>query len=101
MCLTKYTGARGKGGTNDASAETLSYVTNVFDDAGVAWQTGELGKVDQGGGGTIAKFVSNRNVDTVDIGVPMLSMHAPFELVAKQDVLMTYRAFLAFATAKQ
>ena len=101
VCLTKYTGARGKGGTNDASAETLSYVTNVFDDAGVAWQTGELGKVDQGGGGTIAKFVSNRNVDTVDIGVPMLSMHAPFELVAKQDVLMTYRAFLAFATAKQ
>ena len=101
VCLTKYTGARGKGATNDASAETLSYVTNVFDEADVAWQTGELGKVDQGGGGTIAKFVSNRNVDTVDIGVPMLSMHAPFELVAKQDVLMTYRAFLAFATARQ
>ena len=78
---------------------TLFPYTTLF--RSVAWQTGELGKVDQGGGGTIAKFVSNRNVDTVDIGVPMLSMHAPFELVAKQDVLMTYRAFLAFATAKQ
>ncbi|MEG1640866.1 MAG: aminopeptidase, partial [Ruthenibacterium sp.] len=71
--------------------------TNLLDDAGVLWQTGELGKVDGGGGGTIAKYVANRDVDVIDIGVPMLSMHAPFELVAKQDVYMTYRAFLAFA----
>ena len=75
----------------------MGYVTNLLDAKGVIWQTGELGKVDMGGGGTIAKYVANRNVDVVDIGVPMLSMHAPFELVAKLDVYMTYKAFAAFA----
>ena len=97
VVVTKYTGARGKSSTNDAGAELMDYVTNLLDSKGVIWQTGELGKVDMGGGGTIAKYVANRNVDVVDIGVPMLSMHAPFELVAKLDVYMTYKAFAAFA----
>lgn len=96
VCVTKYTGSRGKSATNDAGAELMAFVTDILDEAGVAWQTGELGKVDQGGGGTVAKYVSKNDVDTVDIGVPMLSMHAPFELVAKLDVYMTYRAFAAF-----
>lgn len=100
VVVTKYTGSRGKYDTNDASAEMMGYVTNLFDAEKVQWQTGELGKVDCGGGGTIAKYVANRNIDVVDIGVPMLSMHAPFELVAKLDVYMTYKAFEAFANAK-
>ncbi len=94
--ITKYTGAGGKSGTNDAPAEFVAEVTNLLDAKGVCWQTGELGKVDQGGGGTVAKFISQKNVETVDIGVPVLSMHAPFELVAKTDVYATYQAFLAF-----
>ena len=94
--LTKYTGVRGKGGSNDASAETMQKVIGYMEDAGVAWQTGELGKVDEGGGGTIAMFMGNMDVDTVDLGVAVLSMHAPFELTAKLDVYYTYKAFLAF-----
>ncbi len=94
--LTKYTGAGGKGATNDCPAEFLAEVRKVFDDAGVVWQTGELGKVDQGGGGTVAKFIANRNIDTVDVGVPVLSMHAPFELISKLDLYEAHRAFLAF-----
>ena len=94
--LTKYTGVRGKGGSNDASAETMQKVIGYMEDAGVAWQVGELGKVDEGGGGTIAMFMGNMDVDTVDLGVAVLSMHAPFELTAKLDVYYTYRAFLAF-----
>lgn len=97
VVLTKYTGARGKSGTSDASAEYLGKITRLFDDAGVIWQTGELGKVDIGGGGTIAMYIANRNVDVVDVGVPVLSMHAPFEVTAKLDVYNTYLAFLAFA----
>ncbi len=96
VVVTKYTGARGKGGTNDANAEMVSFVARLLDDAGVVWQTGELGKVDQGGGGTVAKYIANKNVDVIDIGVPTLSMHSPFELVAKLDVFMTYKAFKAF-----
>ena len=94
--LTKYTGVRGKGGSNDASAETMQMVIGYMEDAGVAWQIGELGKVDEGGGGTIAMFMGNMDVDTVDLGVAVLSMHAPFELTAKLDVYYTYKAFLAF-----
>ena len=94
--LTKYTGVRGKGGSNDASAETMLKVIGYMEDAGVAWQIGELGKVDEGGGGTIAMFMGNMDVDTVDLGVAVLSMHAPFELTAKLDVYYTYKAFLAF-----
>ena len=96
VVITKYTGSGGKGGTNDASAEFMAEVTNIFDSKNVNWQTGELGKVDMGGGGTVAKYISRKNVDTVDIGVPVLSMHAPFELVAKTDVYSAYTAFLAF-----
>lgn len=94
--LTKYTGARGKGGSNDASAETMAKVIGIMEDAGVYWQAGELGAVDAGGGGTIAKFVAHMDVDTVDLGVPILSMHAPFELASKLDVYHTYKAFKAF-----
>lgn len=94
--LTKYTGSRGKSGSNDASAETMTKVINLMDENGVYWQTGELGAVDVGGGGTIAKFVAGMDVDVVDLGVPILSMHAPFELASKLDVYNTYKAFCAF-----
>ncbi len=94
--LSKYTGSGGKGGTNDASAELVAYVRNIFDQAGVIWQTAELGKVDQGGGGTVAMYIANRNIETVDIGVPVLSMHAPFELISKADLYEAHRAFTAF-----
>ncbi|MBR5520634.1 MAG: aminopeptidase [Oscillospiraceae bacterium] len=96
VVITKYTGAGGKSGTNDSTAEFFAEITNMLDAKGLSWQTGELGKVDQGGGGTVAKFVSQKNIDTVDIGVPVLSMHAPFELVTKLDVYSTYQAFVAF-----
>ena len=99
VVVTKYTGSRGKYGTNDANAEMMAYTTSFLDKAGVVWQTGELGKVDVGGGGTVAKYVANRNIDVVDIGVPVLSMHAPFEIVSKLDVYMTYKAFEAFTKA--
>ncbi len=94
--LTKYTGARGKSGSNDASAETMQRVIAYMDEANVMWQIGELGKVDEGGGGTIAQFMGNLNVDTVDLGVPVLAMHAPLEITAKLDVYHTYLAFKAF-----
>lgn len=97
--LTKYTGARGKSGSNDASAETMAAVIKCMDDAKVCWQIGELGKVDEGGGGTIALFMGDRDVDTVDLGVPVLAMHSPFEITAKLDVYETYRAFAAFYEA--
>ena len=94
--LTKYTGARGKSGSNDASAELMAKVIGIMEKEGVYWQIGELGAVDVGGGGTIAKFVASMDIDVVDLGVPILSMHAPFELASKLDVLNTYRAFKAF-----
>ena len=95
MGICKFTGARGKSGTSDASAELVAYLRRLFADNGVVWQLSEMGKVDQGGGGTIAKFMADRNIDTIDAGVPVLSMHAPFELVAKFDCWMTYRGVLA------
>jgi len=95
-CITKYTGARGKSGTSDASAETMSYFTRLFDENNIRWQTGLLGAVDAGGGGTVAKYMANRNIDTVDIGVGLLSMHAPFEIASKADIYETIRAFHAF-----
>ena len=94
--LTKYTGARGKSGSSDASAETMAKVIGIMEENGVYWQTGELGAVDAGGGGTIAQFVAHMDVDVVDLGVPILSMHAPFELASKLDVYNTYKAFKAF-----
>ena len=95
VVLTKYTGSGGKGGTSDASAETMGKFRRIMDDAGVIWQVGELGKVDVGGGGTVAKYIANLNVDTVDLGVPVLSMHAPFEIISKLDVYTAHKAFKA------
>ena len=95
-CMSKFTGARGKSGSNDASAEFVGEVRRMFDREGVIWQTAELGKVDAGGGGTVAKFLANLNIDTVDLGVPVISMHAPYELISKADLYSNYLAFLAF-----
>ena len=94
--LTKYTGARGKSGSNDASAETMAKVIDIMDRDGVYWQIGELGAVDVGGGGTVACYVAKMDVDVVDLGVPILAMHAPFELASKLDIYNTYKAFKAF-----
>ena len=95
MAICKYTGARGKSGTSDASAEIVAYLRRLYERENVVWQMAALGKVDQGGGGTIAKFMANRNIDTIDAGVPVLSMHAPFEVVSKFDCYMTYKGVLA------
>ena len=89
--LNKYTGARGKSGASDANAETVAYVRGLFDKAGVFWQISEMGKVDAGGGGTVAMHMANRNIATLDAGVPVLSMHAPFEIVSKLDCYETYK----------
>lgn len=99
VILMKYTGVRGKSGSNDANAEFLAEVRNIFHRNGVLWQVGELGKVDQGGGGTIAYILANYGAEVVDCGVPVLSMHAPMEIVSKADVYMTYKAFHAFYKA--
>lgn len=96
VCVTKFTGSRGKSGTSDASAEFVGRVRNLLDSKNVIWQTGELGKVDMGGGGTVAAYIANLNVDTIDVGVPVLSMHAPYEIVSKIDVYMAYKAFSVF-----
>ncbi len=95
-CMNKFTGSRGKSGSSDASAEFVGEIRKAFNDAGVIWQTAELGKVDAGGGGTVAMFVANLNIDTVDLGVPVISMHAPYELISKADLYSTYKAFQAF-----
>lgn len=96
VCITKYTGARGKSGTSDASAEFAGRIRRLMDSKNVIWQTGELGKVDEGGGGTVAAYIANLNVDTIDMGVPVLSMHAPFEVISKLDLYMAYKAFSVF-----
>lgn len=96
VVVTKFTGSRGKGGTSDASAEFMGRVRRLLDDNQVIWQTAELGRVDLGGGGTVAQFVAGMNVDVIDVGVPVLSMHAPYEIVSKIDVYMAYLAFVAF-----
>lgn len=96
VIISKYTGHGGKYDTSDASAEYMGEIRSMLEKNGVMWQVGELGKIDIGGGGTIAKYVANMNVDVVDLGVPVLSMHAPFELISKLDVYEAYRAFYAF-----
>lgn len=96
VVISKYTGHGGKYDTSEASAEFMGMVRAMLEKNDILWQVGELGKVDQGGGGTIAKYVANMNVDVVDLGVPVLSMHAPFEIVSKTDVYMAYRAFYSF-----
>jgi aspartyl aminopeptidase len=96
VAMNKFTGSRGKSGSNDASAEFIGHLRAVFEKNNVIWQTGELGRVDLGGGGTVAKFLANYNIETVDLGVPVLSMHAPYELVSKADVYEAHKAFSAF-----
>ena len=96
VCLCKYTGSGGKGGTSDASAEMVGWTRRFLNEAGVVWQICELGKTDVGGGGTVAKYMANHNIDTIDIGVGVLSMHAPYEVIAKVDLYEAYRAFKAF-----
>ena len=100
MGLCKYTGARGKSGASDASAELVAYIRATLDNAGVVWQMAELGKVDAGGGGTVAVYMAERNIDTLDAGVPVLSMHAPFETVGKLDCYMTFKGMKAVFEAK-
>ena len=99
VAICKYTGSRGKGGASDASAEAMNHVRTTLDKAGVLWQTATLGKVDQGGGGTVAAYMANRNIVTVDAGVPVLNMHAPMELVSKLDCYMTMLACKAIYEA--
>ncbi|NLC73444.1 MAG: aminopeptidase [Ruminococcaceae bacterium] len=98
--LSKFSGARGKSGTSDSSAEFVAYIRNVYAKNNVIWQMCELGKVDQGGGGTVAAYMANRNIETLDAGVPVLSMHAPFEVVAKLDCYMTYKGILSVFEAE-
>lgn len=100
VVITKYTGSRGKAGTSDASAEYMGKIRSMLDGAEVVWQSGELGKVDAGGGGTVAMYLAALDIDVVDLGVPVLSMHAPFEVVSKLDVYMAYRAFKTFFEEK-
>ncbi|MBQ8657505.1 MAG: aminopeptidase [Clostridia bacterium] len=94
--VTKFTGARGKSASNDADAEFMGEIRKLFNENGVIWQTGELGGVDVGGGGTVAKYIAKMNINTVDIGVPVISMHSPFEVISKADLYEEYLAFRAF-----
>jgi len=96
VCITKFTGSGGKYGGSDANAEYLGHIRKLFNENGVVWQTGEIGKVDEGGGGTIAKFLAVYGMEVLDCGTPILSMHSPFELTSKADVFMTYKAYAAF-----
>ncbi len=96
VVVTKYTGARGKSGTSDASAEYMAEIRRLLDQNEIIWQSGELGRVDLGGGGTVAQFIANMGIDVVDLGVPVLSMHAPFETTSKLDIYMCYRAMYEF-----
>ena len=96
VVITKYTGARGKSGTSDTSAEYMGKIRRMLDEDNVIWQIGELGKVDAGGGGTVAKYIANLDVDVVDLGVPVLSMHAPYEVISKLDLYMAFKAFSKF-----
>jgi aspartyl aminopeptidase len=96
VCITKFTGARGKAGSSDAGAEFVGLVRRCFNENKVVWQTGELGKIDEGGGGTIAKFLAHTGMDVLDCGPALLSMHAPFEISSKADFFMTFRAYKSF-----
>lgn len=100
LALVKFTGSRGKSSSNDAHAEVVARLRKDLDDHGVIWQMAELGKVDQGGGGTVAMFMAERNIDTIDAGVPVLSMHAPFEVVSKLDCYMAYKGIKAVYSEK-
>jgi aspartyl aminopeptidase len=97
MCFNKFTGARGKSGSNDANAEYIAHLRKVLDDKKVVWQTAELGKVDVGGGGTIAYVLALYGMNVIDSGVAVLNMHAPWECTSKADVYEAYRGYKAFA----
>ena len=99
VVVTKYTGSGGKYGTSDASAEFTGEIVKLLNENNVLWQSSELGKVDNGGGGTIAKYIANFNMDVIDIGVPVLSMHAPYEVISKIDLYMTFKAINSFFKA--
>ncbi|HSH35601.1 aminopeptidase [Schnuerera sp.] len=99
LTIVKYTGVRGKGGSNDANSEYISKIRKIFNENDVVWQMGELGKVDQGGGGTIAYILANYGMEVVDCGVPLLSVHAPYEIASKADVYMAYKGYKAFFKA--
>ena len=99
ITMSKYTGSGGKGGTNDAPAEYIAWIRKIYEEYGVIWQTAELGKTDQGGGGTVAKYIAKHNIETVDLGVGVISMHAPYEVVSKADVYTAHKAFFAFNMA--
>ncbi len=99
IVFNKYTGSRGKSGSNDAMPEFVAFVRNAMDENGIHYQTAEIGKVDQGGGGTIAYILGNYNMYVLDAGVPVLSMHAPMEIVSKADVYEAYLAYKAFLNA--
>jgi len=96
VAFAKFTGARGKAATSDANAEFVAKIRKILNDADVSWQMAELGKVDQGGGGTVAQYIANLDMDTIDCGVPLLSMHAPYEVASKIDIYMAYKAYMAF-----
>ena len=100
VTFNKFTGSRGKSGSNDANAEFVAQVRRICDEANVCWQTAELGKVDAGGGGTVAMYMANRNITTLDAGVPVLAMHAPFEVVSKLDCYETYKGMRAIYEAE-
>jgi aspartyl aminopeptidase len=96
IALSKYTGSRGKGNTSDANAEFYTKIRHMLNKGGVQWQYGDMGKVDQGGGGTIAQYAANLGVEVLDCGIPVLSMHAPFEIISKIDLYTTYRGYYTF-----
>ncbi len=96
LVLQKYTGSRGKSGASDANAEYIAALRKLFDDSGIIWQTGEIGKVDLGGGGTIAQFLANQGIEVIDCGVPILSMHSPFEITSKIDIYTMFKAYKVF-----
>ena len=96
LAFNKYTGSGGKGNSNDADAEYIALIRQIMDDAGITWQTAELGRVDAGGGGTIAYMLARYGMQVIDCGVPVLSMHAPWEIASKADLYEAYRGYMAF-----
>jgi aspartyl aminopeptidase len=98
--VTKYHGARGKSGTSDASAEVVGYLRDALENENVPYQTGELGRIDLGGGGTVAMFIANLGIDTIDMGVPVLSIHSPYEVISKADLYSMHKAMVAFCNKK-
>ena len=99
--LNKYTGSRGKSGASDANAEFVAYIRNIFESNGIKYQVSELGKVDIGGGGTIAYILANKGMDVIDCGVPVIAMHSPYEVTSKYDIYSAYTAYKAFFESDQ